>query len=532
MDVSICPVLASGNKADQSRVRLLRTNILPGILAVNLAPLRLWTGPKVFFNNKQLDDVGKVSLFKRINALESFHRGVPCILCRLVSPQLFSHCRVQFYGDRERVRHGWSSTRTLLLSLVESRNSLIDIKVFTTEHWPLRLETSSNEVAPAFLTLSQAVATGHLKSCLESLRTDKEMGASRMADFALQCLWQVLQASIESLGYNTLSHQRLTWDLAKWIAWNLIENGRPSMNAATRTALLQCLDEAWLFRRDSAVFINKIKAFALQRQNLSKQVSAHFARFIKEYIQYTTTITKRIDTSSRRLQGEPYASFERQRSTVRILTNSFGANLRGILEALRECVYTNFHIRILKSRPLCEGARLAVKLIEEATREGTISRLYIIVASDASAALLARDVDFVVIGADKISHLGHVSNKVGSLPAILSAKAIAAISDSRRVPQIIVLSSMDKVSVPGSVNFHGEENNDIEEIVSGWADGETLITTLRDNPQAQISNIYFETIHRNYIDKYISERGVTDRKAFKQQSRYIQQLGDQIFHGK
>lgn len=83
-------------------------------------------------------------------------------------------------------------------------------------------------------------------------------------------------------------------------------------------------------------------------------------------------------------------------------------------------------LRILESRPLFEGASLASSLLSQFKSQfpqGT-KNLEVKIYTDASAAHAATGVDLVLLGADRISSTKGVSNKTGSLPAVLSAKHI------------------------------------------------------------------------------------------------------------
>jgi translation initiation factor 2B subunit (eIF-2B alpha/beta/delta family) len=68
--------------------------------------------------------------------------------------------------------------------------------------------------------------------------------------------------------------------------------------------------------------------------------------------------------------------------------------------------------------------------------------LQLTVYTDASAALASKEVDFVLLGADRISDSGSVSNKTGSLPAVLSARHVCPVA------KVLVLSELEKVAAP------------------------------------------------------------------------------------
>ncbi|KAG4432717.1 hypothetical protein IFR05_011795 [Cadophora sp. M221] len=79
--------------------------------------------------------------------------------------------------------------------------------------------------------------------------------------------------------------------------------------------------------------------------------------------------------------------------------------------------------------------------------ESESNRLEITIATDVSVALMAKDVDFVLLGTDRINEGGDVSNKTGSYPAVLCAQALSYISPV--TVKVVVLSGIEKVAKPG-----------------------------------------------------------------------------------
>ena len=140
---------------------------------------------------------------------------------------------------------------------------------------------------------------------------------------------------------------------------------------------------------------------------------------------------------------------------LRILTLSSSSTIRAaLINLITTTPDLQIDLRILESRPLFEGVGLASAITQEvksATKGLDRSTVRIIVYTDASSAIASRDIDFLLLGADRISADGSVSNKTGSLPAILSARHA-----SPRC-KIVVLSELEKVAI---AEEHGVEEND------------------------------------------------------------------------
>jgi len=90
-------------------------------------------------------------------------------------------------------------------------------------------------------------------------------------------------------------------------------------------------------------------------------------------------------------------------------------------------------------------------------------RLRIVIGTDASVGILSSDVDLVIIGADRISEAGDVSNKTGSLAAVLARQEVTCGS-----AMVICISETDKIIPTGTAKEHAEEDSDKDEVMNDW----------------------------------------------------------------
>ena len=429
-----------------------------------------------------------------------------------------------FHFGIYRLKVNWKTPRDILAR----SNPHTFVSTVTNNLWRVWLGDGSIFPLWTSTTMHKAHAVEMLSICLENLRQDKTSGARKLADCSLRYLLELSRAMFQGPTKLEIVNSPIArWKMICMVTWHLIENGRVGMNAATRTALLQCLNFIKPHMGDPTAILERIEIYTKIWKSNALRISEQFAEYIEQNIPQLSPEPAKLHPES---GYKDRFNFNRGKRTVRIMTNSSGSNLRGILAALRKCDDVHFEIRILESRPLCEGASLGTRLIEEATREGTIGRLEIIVASDASAAILARGVNFLIIGADKISTDGDVYNKIGSLPAVLSAKAISD-EDPKNNMQIIVLAGTEKVMLPSRTQSFVDENNCPHEIIQGWRKEEQDIGILFNSSRTRIMNKYFEWVPSKYINIYVSEHGVTDKRIIKEQSRFIQNLHTEIFNG-
>lgn len=110
-------------------------------------------------------------------------------------------------------------------------------------------------------------------------------------------------------------------------------------------------------------------------------------------------------------------------------------------------------------------------------------------------AIAARGVDLLLIGADLIDAAGNVSNKTGSLPAVLSTRHIAPAA------KIIAVAEREKV-LPFEPPAHDEEN-DPKEVFSGWGSVGAAAAGC-----VEVKNVYFEWVPASMVHHYVTEDGV------------------------
>jgi translation initiation factor 2B subunit (eIF-2B alpha/beta/delta family) len=201
-------------------------------------------------------------------------------------------------------------------------------------------------------------------------------------------------------------------------------------------------------------------------------------------------------------------------------------------------------ICVLESRPRCEGATFASQLISKIStkpleeqqaghkhlgqdtlwdQNQSNQNIKLVVAPDSHVCNLARNIDIVLIGADRISASGDVSNKMGSYAAVLCTKHISPSA------KVIVLSETDKIARSGSTEEHTPENNDPSEVISAWDDETQQHIKSLDRNQFAVENIYFEWVPASCIDIYLTEQGVLDRAKIREISAHKEQLEWEFF---
>ncbi|KAJ5399469.1 hypothetical protein N7465_009958 [Penicillium sp. CMV-2018d] len=360
-------------------------------------------------------------------------------------------------------------------------------------------------------------ASKALTAGLAELKADHQSGSHELTSIALRAFRDVIAQMEEYIDTKW-------WETARMAAWHLWKNGRESMGAATLNAflgLLADMEEIVHDILDRKIKLERLLALIDHHLDKRKDMPTRIKRSFSSY-----------------LEGNflPTAIAWPTPSLV-ILTFSASSTIRdSILEAFASLPIPNLDLRILESRPLCEGVNMASSILstfQSRFPPSSDRHLKLTVYSDASAALASKGVDFVLLGSDRISDSGSVSNKTGSLPAILSARHVCPAA------KVLVVSELEKVAEPGAESDHSHEENDPKELVGCWVDGGMKgvkiladgIVADRDNTNyaVEVKNIYFEWVPARLIDAYICEEGTLDVIAIQQKAQQVKQKADRYF---
>lgn len=362
-----------------------------------------------------------------------------------------------------------------------------------------------------------------LREGLQQLQNDHESGARELATIALNILKNILLEIRPSKLRVERSEDKwdVWWRDVRLVSWHIWKNGRESMGAAIGSALLSVLadlEKLYEERGCEDGVVRIVERSIEKREAMTRRLCEAFDSYLREEV-----IGKAV---------------MEQRRTLRVMTLSASSTIReSILHFLRrngcnsDISFEALDVRILESRPLYEGVSLASTILSSIQSVGedvTQPKVNVSLYTDSSAALAARDVDVVLIGADRIAGFdGAVSNKTGSLPAILAAKHIS--------PQarILVISELDKVAQAESIESHPEEDNDAEEVLRAWrlagVKGADVIDSQLDDSGLAVKNVYFEWVPSALIDCYVTDEGVMGVAGIRERSTWVKQQVHRFF---
>lgn len=180
------------------------------------------------------------------------------------------------------------------------------------------------------------------------------------------------------------------WSKVRMAAWHICQS-RPSMGTAITSAMVKALDT---IRTSYLADIDTTDKIQHITQALGQQLAQRNSVTDRIYESFTEYVKRDILRDG-------------SKDCVSILTLSLSSTISSYLLQAASTLDVALDLRVLESRPLCEGVTLASKMLK-GSPEG--SGLKVTLYSDASIALAARDVDLVLLGADRISSAGNVSN--------------------------------------------------------------------------------------------------------------------------
>lgn len=306
-----------------------------------------------------------------------------------------------------------------------------------------------------------------LREGLERLQGDHESGARVLASKALEVFTQVIT------GLERDNSEDWWWKV-RLAGWHLWKNGRESMGASVLSVVLSSLAAVERHLPEAGATISSetvqrcledIETLEEHRQNSSGNIGLGLAIYI-----FTT-----------------FPQDDAQQP-LRILTLSCSSTITHSLNTLATKASRPLQVRILESRPLFEGVTMASRISNASCK--------VTLYTDASAAVAARDVHLVLLGADLIDAAGNVSNKTGSLPAVLAARHMSPAA------KVVVVAEKEKV-LPHAPPAHDEEN-DPREVTSTWENSAASAGGV------DVKNVYFEWVPASMIDRYVTEDGMLE----------------------
>ena len=385
-----------------------------------------------------------------------------------------------------------------------------------------------------------------LRNGLRELQADHNSGARQLASKALRIFIDVVRRLDNDVDKETW------WQNVRFAGWHLWKNGRESMGASILTVMLQSFaiitqtrgsSQERLIPQRIGKIVTALEHYASQREERGYQA-------ITKHLNSLLISSQRIAKASNTYDATNTSGLGSEYQPLRILTllstSSITSRFLQLLESRQPPRPIEIHI--LEARLTFKGASLAHRLasaittptssIEPPTPNSSQAnqarhQVSITIHTDSSVAIASRNIDYLLLDADIISPNGNVSNKTGSLPAILVAKHI-----SPKV-KVIVVAEKEKITPFGRDGSEASEKDDPEEVtkscspVQGQNTGNNSITAqgeLQGDESCEMAGFkkehlggknVFECVDSNLIDLYITEEGIMSRKEIQETARDV-----------
>lgn len=403
----------------------------------------------------------------------------------------------------------------LLVEGGKGKNGIVIDWEHTTFDFVRPEEVDERDTVPHLSISLERVLVGRLVAeGLQELKNDHVNGASVLAGTAVEVLTKAIRGgdvrgirSIKKRAQENNESMVAWWRGLKLIGWHLTKV-RESMSAAITVVVCDAL-RAVQQEVDIGGNPEEVKRKALlrledvlsKRRHNSERIATQFASWLNEHFPGEGPVTVLTLSSSSTIRA----------CLIAVISSDTGRHLR---------------LKVLESRPMFEGVAFVRSLLRDLKKRGMGDRLKVEIASDASVGVIGKDTDIVLLGADRISEDGDVSNKTGSLAAVLCAREVSSKA------KVVVVSELDKVAAPGKMENHKEEDNDISELTTHWLSPKEL----EAQPSSEqwmaavtVRNVYFEWVPARHIDVYVSEFGDFDLEGIKHRSRHVGELEEEMF---
>ena len=190
-------------------------------------------------------------------------------------------------------------------------------------------------------------ASKALVAGLGQLKTDHQSGSHELTSIAVKAYRNVIAQMQEEIDTEW-------WKAARMAAWHLSKSGRESMGTATLNAFLALMP-------DMEVIVH---------QNLAREVkSERLLGVIDRHLEKRKDMPARIKSAfAEYLRDSLSSRIERDgdKDSLAILTLSASSTIRdSILNTFAPLPSSHLDVRILESRPLCEGVNMASSILSE-----------------------------------------------------------------------------------------------------------------------------------------------------------------------
>ncbi|KFX93396.1 hypothetical protein O988_06846 [Pseudogymnoascus sp. VKM F-3808] len=361
-------------------------------------------------------------------------------------------------------------------------------------------QLSEYDTVPALAdTTLRVLPGGEIEDALRTLRTDHTSGATALATLALLTLRRALLPP-----HSTAPTTVAQWRATRLLAWTLAKSARPAMAPAIEAAVFGALERISLSiggpgnKEDLQLALEALPIGGF-REVATKAIEDVMDAREEAVVNLASKFTACVQHSA-----GYQAAFTGERPVTLVILSASASVAACVAELARASAVTKMGVRVLvlESRPGFEGVEIARAVLDLV---GSDAEVEVQILTDAGVGWAVGEADFVVLGADRVTGEGDVSNKTGSLAAAGLAGVVG------NGCKVVVVCCEEKIMGDGGggeglaeAEAEGGEENEASEVIAAWPARAKEVGELEG---VKVRNPYFEWVPRRFVDVYVTEKG-------------------------
>ncbi|KFY96822.1 hypothetical protein V498_02415 [Pseudogymnoascus sp. VKM F-4517 (FW-2822)] len=383
-------------------------------------------------------------------------------------------------------------------------------------------ELSKYDTVPALADTTLRVLPGaEVEDALRTLRADHTSGATALATLSLLTLRRALIPPI-----STAPTSVIQWRTTRLLAWTLAKSARPAMAPAIEASVFGALERIALSIGgvgESEDLKIALEALPIEgfREVATKAIEDVMEAREEAVVKLASNFTACVQHSA-----GYQAAFTEERAVTLVILSASASVAACVADLARASATVKMGVRVLvlESRPGFEGVEIARAVLDLV---GSDAEVEVQILTDAGVGWAVGEADFVVLGADRVTGEGDVSNKTGSLAAAGLAPTVG------NGCKVLVVCCEEKImgddgSGEGLAEADGGEENEASEVTAAWPARAREVGELE---RVTVRNPYFELVPSRYVDVYVTETGEVGLDGLKKVARERGELEERLFEG-
>ncbi|OBT81997.1 hypothetical protein VE02_09614 [Pseudogymnoascus sp. 03VT05] len=381
-------------------------------------------------------------------------------------------------------------------------------------------QLSEYDTVPALADTTLRVLPGaEVEDALRTLRSDHTSGATALATLALLTLRRALLPPL-----STAPTTAVQWRATRLLAWTLAKSARPAMASAIEASVFGALERISLSiggmgKNDDLKMALEALPIEGFREVATKAIEDVMEAREEAVVKLASNFTACVQHSA-----GYQAAFTEERPVTLVILSASASVAACVAELARAAAATKMGVKVLvlESRPGFEGVEIARAVLDLV---GLDAEVEMQILTDAGVGWAVGEADFVVLGADRVTGEGDVSNKTGSLAAAGLAPTVG------NGCKVIVVCCEEKIMGDGGggeglAEADGEEN-ETSEVTAAWPARAREVGELKG---AKVRNPYFEWVPSRFVDVYVTEAGEVGVEGLKKVAQERGELEEQLFN--